>query len=396
MKKIVFESLVLALALGLAWSDVEIFRAEYHFQKGEDKKGRPDYAGALEQYEMAAAILPDRYSYQRAVGKTSYKLYDPGSGNLRPLYQSYEAYQRVLALDPHYPYGWFEMADVLDEFERAKVSGLDSPEPYFRRALEIDPSNPRFLAGLLDWKLRHGQNEAAWGLFLELIRSYPYAVVKIGPAMLKTDRDFARLGREIDVGGPAAIEYAKYLVRVRRMEEAQGLLTRLEGQKAARLVVAGLMSDVYMSRGETAKARETLSNALAAAPGDLALNSRLVKVFMKERDDEGAIAVYKKAFTYHPGRWELASAAAGLAMKIGHDDEAIDLFTQALDTGKPDANTKKRIYELRAKLRAKRHDFGGAIADYEKILDLDPDNENAIHAIKKVKIEMEYAGHSGR
>ncbi len=393
MKKIMLQCLVAAAALGLMWCDVEIFRAECHFQEGERERTEKHWAGALEKFEEAARILPGRSAYQRAMGQTSHRLYEPGSGNLRPLYQSYAAYQQVVQLDPLYPYGWFEMADVLDDFDRAGVSGLPSAEDYYRRALEIDPTNPRFLAGQLDWQLRHGRREAAWGLFLSLIRSYPSAIREIGPAMLKTDRDFARLDREIDVSGPAALYYARYLIKVGRMEEAEGLLGRITGDRETRSQVASLMSSVLLSRGELDQAREVLTQALAQNPGNFDLNVRLAKVLDKQGDGAGAIAAYKKALAYHPRHLELAWAAANVARKTGRDQEAIDLLTRILDTGQPNLGLQKAIFKARAQLREKRRDFKGAIADYERYLELDPDNDDATHAIKRIKIEMEYAGH---
>lgn len=391
MRRVMVDVVIGAAVLVFAWWNAELFLAEYHYQKGLKEKEAGRQEQALTQFEKAVEILPERAQYQRTLGQTSHDAYKPGSGNLRPLYRAYDAYREVLIDDPEYPYGWFEIARVLEDFRDAKVSGLPSPDSFFKHAVEIDPANPRFLAGLLEWEIKQGRPaQQCWSLFMELVKSYPQAISLFGDVMLKNEGDLERLGKEVATDREANLFLANYLLKAGKPERAYEQLDLIKGPEAQERDVWELRARILISLGRTEEAGRVLAEALKQTPADPTLSLLLFNVLKDQGDWKGAIAVNQEVLKSHPDRLAAAMNAAQLARRQGQDDLAVELYQKALDSGKAPAWARKEIYKFRGEVKYKRGDLGGALADYEKCLQLAPNDQDISLAMKKIKLEMEY------
>ena len=391
MRRTMIDVAIALAVIALVWWNAVIFRAEYHYQKGLAERGKNRSESALRQFELAAQILPQRAEYQRTLGQESFRLYRPGQGNLRLLYQAHDAYQQVLKDDPQYPYGWFEMGKVLEEFSNAKVSGLPSPDAYFQRAVLIDPTNPRFLAGRLQWELNQGKNpEQCWALFQELMKSYPQAITKFGGVMLKTDQDVIRLRQAMGSDNQANLAIAQFLFKTGRNDLAFKQLEQISGPDSQDPRAAALRAELLTAQGQTDLAKKTLREALAQHPNDLALVHPLFALLKKEGDWKAAIAVGERAFQAHPLSWDLPLANARLAREKGQMELALKFYQEALDTGKALPAYRREALLFRAEARRNKGDLGGALADYEKCLQITPDDQKIIMAIKTIGVQREY------
>jgi tetratricopeptide (TPR) repeat protein len=389
MRKVITDAFIALFFLAFSAWNVQLFIAEAHYLAGERELRDKRHAQALERFQLAAQTLPERSQYQRAIGTTSILLYEIGSGDLSPLYKGHHAYKLALELDPLYPYGWYEMGDVLQLLEDAGAEDMPSSESYYRRAVEIDPTNPKFLFGMFKWSLRHGRIDLAFSMFVRMAKAYPRTINHFGLRVLKTERDLDRMTREVDDDLEANLEYVKFLYKQGRLERAQAQLERIPASYRLLPEAMALRAEILFARNEPEQGKAVLIKALEKWPGHFYLSNHLARALARENDFKGAIETYNKARAANPERWDLDLQIARLAKKDGQDDLAIELYSRILDSRWGNAWIRREGYVSRGAIKHKRGDLAGALAEYEKALGVMPKDKGVIRAIKRIKAEME-------
>ncbi len=396
MKRLIIDGLIILAVLGFAARNIQLFLADLHYQKGEKLLDRKsfDRSKPLEQplfhYERASAILPERAQYQRAMGRTCLKLYHSGSGNLRHLYMAYHAFQQVLKLDAVYPYGWSEMGMVLQALKEAGVSDRPSPEHYFTRAVEIDPTNPLFLIRLIKWRLKQSQPDQARKLLSRLLISYPKALKLFGKKLLQSEQDLIKFADHLGNHPDANLQYAYYLLRRNYPDMAEAQMERISESDRLRPDIVLRMAKIKVAMDKHEEARQMLAQAFEAAPHESGIARYLARILAKEKDLNGAIEVLKRALTASPGQWELNLSIARLAQKAGQDELALENYTQVLDSKQANASIEKEIYTERADIRLKQGNLRQALVECEKALKITPGDAKLANKVKRLRVELEY------
>lgn len=394
MKRLALDFLSLSLLVFFGGYSLLLFSAERAFQEGEKAAQNDRLPQALSAYMRAADLFPFRAEYHRAVGRTSMTLHQPGGRSFRKLYQALSAYERVVELDPQYPYGWFELGQVLVRFQK-EGKPVRSPGPYLRRAVEIDPKNPKFLAGWLEWLWESGKREEAWPVFLALVRSAPETVVEFGPQLLAAAESRELFRREISNQPLALIEYARFLLGSGEAELAFRELSRIPGRERTKSDIAMLMAEILVQLGKKAEAEKTLAEARGRDPRNVSLLTRLARLKAEEGELRAAIVLYKQALSLHPDQWLLNMEIARLALRAGEDDEAFAYYTAALDSGYTNTPLKMEILLARAQIQERRGNLRAALGEYEKALEIDPADKKLARAVELLQTRIKLEEGSG-
>ena len=393
MRKLAVDGLIVLGFVALSLQASHQWRAEYLFQRGESLGREKKWDLALIEYQSAAAIEPDRCEVYRALGYAGLQSYDPGSRNLRPLYQAESAFRASTELVPMSPYGWYDLAEALFRLRQEGATGLPLPEKFFRRALELDPLNPLFLDGLLRWQLGNGRRAEAWETFLALIDSDPAAVGGYGDSLLRSPREVRRLAAAIGTDAEKNLQLARVLYRRNDFELASELLQKLPDQVRLRPELASLLAAVLRRQDRLDQAEVVLTRAWARNPDSLIIARDLGPVLIQQKKSRAAMALYRTVIARNPENWELMLEAANAARQAGEYPLAGKWYQRALDSG----TLKERpwldaILGL-AEVQYREGDPRAALASYQKALEFDPGNEEVARRIERLEIEIDRQEH---
>jgi Flp pilus assembly protein TadD len=123
-------------------------------------------------------------------------------------------------------------------------------------------------------------------------------------------------------------------------------------------------------RPEAERLAGTSANAPTANPRDVTAVLAQARNLKAVGDKAGALAVLQQASQYHGGHRELASEYGRLALEFDQLDLADKLLAMADDPARPDW----RVVSARGTVRARREDFKGAVALFERAETLSPGN----------------------
>lgn len=389
MRNLVVDALILLVLPLFLVRNLQSWEAEWFYQRGEKLAAAEKYDQALPRYEQAAALLPERAMYQRAVARNCLKLYNPQRRDPRPLYRAWKALQRLQGTEVVYPYDWFDTGEVLDLFRQAGVSGRPDPEAYFRRAWELDSTNPRFLAGWINWLSRQGKNQEARDLLPDLIISEPKAIKVFEDQFLLTPSDRAWLSHELLSYPLPNLEYARYLVQHQEGALAETQIQAIPEPEQLRPSIAYHLGDLWVALNHPDRALLVFSRAFQANPHNLTLARSWAELLARQKDFSAAMAVYQQALRQNPSAWDLNLNLARLARSAGQQDLAIQYFSKALESNQATPTQQREIYLALAEIKIQKKNLQGALAEYQKALELNPSDSALAEKIKRLQVQLE-------
>jgi len=390
MRKLVVDALIMLVLPLFLVRNLQTLEAEWFYQQGEKLTSAKKYDQALPRYEQAVAILPERAMYQRAVARNCLKLYNPQRRDLRPLYRAWKALQQLQGTEAVYPYDWFEMGEVLDLFRQAGITGLPDPEAYFRRAWEMDSTNPRFLAGWIHWLSRQGKNQEARDLLPVLIISAPKAIKVFGDKLLLTPSDRAWLSHELLSYPLPNLEYARYLVQHQEGVLAETQIQAIPEPEQLRPSIAYQLGNLWVALNHPDRALLVFSRAFKANPHNLTLARSWAELLARQKDFPAAMAVYQQALRQNPSAGDLNLNLARLARSAGQRDLALQYFSKALESKRVTTAQQREIYLALAEIKIQKKNLQGALAEYQKALELKPSDSALAEKIKRLRVQLEY------
>ncbi len=362
------DALIVVLVLAFAARSAQVFAAELHFERGEDRAEKGEFRGALQSYSRAREILPSRSQYHRSVGHACLKLCQAKCDN-RTLYKAYHAFQQSLELNSTYPYHWFETGVALQKLVARGEEHMSSPEPYFEKSVSMDPYNPRFMSWLLYWRLLQGDRDRALEMLPRLLQVYPRAVHMFGKILLANERDIDQVSRELK-NGRTILEFGRFLYNERRCRLALEQLRRIQPGLGTKAEFAMLMAEVLLDIDKTEDARQTLDKAFKADPGNFLLAKSLVKVLEKQHEQDEAIKVYMRTLEQRP------------------DSRVLRLLLRSSSKWQ-----KKVIYSAVGEIRLKRNDLEDALAAYKAALKYDREDSIINKKIKRIELMIGSRAH---
>jgi len=389
MRRIVIDALVALGLIALFQQTYTELDAELHMHAGDKYLLSKLYDLAAVQFQEAERITPDRYEAFRSLADASLKSYDPAGQNLRPLFVAEWALNQAVGLNPLYPYGWDELGEVAFRLNLAHAPDSPNPEKYFRRALEIDPANPRFLAGLMRWQLAFKMWVEAWETFERLIGSDPGAIRAYGDRFLRTEADVNRLAHMIRGNTAQAVQLG-YLLNVRGDYARAGELIRgLPAEKQLEPEAASLLASALRQQGRMDEAEKVLRGALARDPENLSLARDLGWLLVFAKKDREAIDWFGGVLAQNPGAYTFALEAANAASNLGEWSHAAQWYELALAANKlNDTGARDALVGL-SEARRKQGQFRSALIAARQLIDLDPDNHRYKEMVDRLQLELE-------
>lgn len=257
------------------------------------------------------------------------------------LRKAQDEYQKIVAQDPKDAESWV-MLGRLDGY----LHNTPEAEKSFNKALEVDSSNEDALVGLAELYGQMGDAKRAAEKLKTATEKNPNArtLFALGRAYedLNDDKDAAdAFKRALELGADeeqVAPELAKALMYSGQADEALKLYQQLAAANPKNPEYQLHLSEIYLSRGETANARAAINRAKTAAANDSRVRYAEVAVLEAEDKNDQAIAALKSILedtakkTYADdeakNREIFLNRLARLYLKTNQTAQAVDTFRQ--------------------------------------------------------------------
>ena len=259
--------------------------------------------------------------------------------------QAIAAFDRAIALDPNYAAAWARKGHAHCANSHINASPPDVEykvaEPAIRRALELDPENAdahvilAFIATDYHWGLEQG--EKYFRRALELAPSDDHAhrwygvwLTRIG----RVEEGLAHL-REAINRNPTSVQhqffYGLGLFQGNRLDEAAAQLERVKEMAPYLDRPDGVLWQVYHLKGENARAYESLRRFLGMQPGQAEFIAPIDKAY-RTGGWAAALSAHQKQRAakvpegYWPGHYSLATLSA----YVGDREQALTSLENAV------------------------------------------------------------------
>jgi len=301
-----------------------------------------NYRAAIESYEKAAELNPNNREALKQLGVANEK-----QGLTT---KAIEAYDRYLARFDDDPDTAFKQADLLG-WERYAYRRADAIR-YYRMGLaqREDLARRHSLARLL------AQDRSQLGDALAEYRK----LLKAKPAEASWRAEY----RELLLWDPS------------HLDEAIAEYRRLERERPGDLEVKRKLAELIARENpKSDEAAERYAALVARFPDDAKLRLEYAEVLAADpRKRERAIAAYREAVGRNPRRDVRVTYADLLSSEDAHRAEAVMQYRVLLREQPGDVGVRLKLARL---LSARRADAQAAIAEYERVVDQDPQNVEA-------------------
>ncbi len=275
----------------------------------------------------------------------------------------------------------------------------EGDEAFFNRVLLLDPKNVQVLYQLAESYRMAGQNiqaEAQYGKLLETAPDFVAGWVSRGDnamAMQLYGRaaEFFQKALELQPGSAAVkLKLAEAYVKNKQYAEASSIVEEVLKADAENTTALVLMGDVLVGQGKPGEAVNYYTKAWQKSPtADVQL--KLAQALAAAGRTEEALRRYQDLIQRSPYNAQAHLGYGDLLLAQGQRDRALEEFQSALRFA-GDVETReqaaRRIVELKpddistrfrlAGYLRDQYKYDGAIAQYEAILKLDPQNIDAL------------------
>ena len=321
--------------------------AEFRRIKGNAEYGIGEYVKASASFASAAVMNPDSAEIWHSKG-----LADEGFHDLE---SALEAYNRAVLLDMKNPHYWISRGCVL----QAKGDDMGAVES-FNRAIEIDQSAPYPL-------IRKAAILANYGRYADAL-----VFMDMAESAEPNNRSVKKLRM-------------KMCLMSGRYNDAAALGRNLIASEEDTEVIADL-ARAEMEIGNPTAARVRVENALDQDPDDLHLLTAARDIYLRLEDQECLVETCHKITGLDPYDRETTKIMADALMKNGRGDEASVLYENlnrappqtkdGEDAKAPEADTDSLFRIAQSMLKV--GDINGSGRNADKLLEIDPDNEDYI------------------
>jgi len=382
------------VVFGLIAKSGQLYYGEIYNVQGEGLQESGELEEAARKYKKAASIVPKRADYQRKAARVLVEIYRESPDDMGPLYDAGKIYSGLVDLVPTYPYYWYEAGLVLHMLHY-KNENIKSPEPYYEKSLEIDPDNPRFLAGMVNWQLFKGRRENARQYLARLVLSYPDSIKLFGDAVLTNDRQRVEFGEMIEKDPAALLKYAEYLRRRGHEEIAVERILRLPREEELSPQAAVMYANNMSAMGMPEEAEKILRDALGKDPGDTYLARRLVLFLIRAGKLEEAVRANELFLARGSDSQIIDVHIARLARRMERYDVVLEHYERAARSDLRSSYRKEAYLEM-GDIHYDRGDLEKARVNYIRGKALAPDDKKLSDKLTRVEVEIEYRDRHGR
>jgi tetratricopeptide (TPR) repeat protein len=325
-------------------------KAVYHVEAAVLEAPDPAKEGMAESELQKAASLDTKNSTPHQVLASLLEK----KGDLQGAEREYEA---AIAVAPN------------DLRVRAELAGLyyregskDKTEQTLRQATDDLPNNEAACKLLLDFYVKEGGLDRAEHAFADLTAKHPKDIqIKLMYAQVLVDKhNFTQ-----------AAQVAKELTKV------DGGDARVQMLNALVLVNGGKINDAF----------ELLEKSAKDSPNNVPLQLLLARVAEMNGNTTVSEASYRAAGKLDPGNMDALSGLADMAIR--HND--VGALSDVADEMIKDHKDQLKGYFLRGTVEATRKEYDKAVADYQTVLKIDPNNAGAYLEMGQMAVAQGHA-----
>ncbi len=140
-----------------------------------------------------------------------------------------------------------------------------------------------------------------------------------------------------------------------------------------------LKARAHLKKGEMALAKQSLEDAIKIRPEEVAANFELVQLLINTRDFDGAVGILQKMRRFAPGDIKVLQSLALVQEKLKRWDEVTNV-AELLILKHPGSPVG---YYYRGLSQLNRNMASSGIADFEKVLELQPNSIEALIGLAK-------------
>ena len=291
------------------------------------------FAEAAQHYEAISAAQPENLQALQLAASAHSQAGDAES--------AVAAFRRVLELDGSSLDAILGLARSLEELGK-----LHEAVPHYLRAMQLDPSVEDVLLGVAKRLEESGSEQDALELYRRYARNRP---------------DDAAVQEEI---GILLLDSGNLRAAIEALERA----VELEPQAQRH----GVLAEAYRRAGEVEAAREQLSLAAKAAPGDAQARLRYANSLLQQQEFQLAAQEYVQSLESDPGTADAWNGLAFAMYQLGNFPAALRALTESGKLGPPPAAS---VY-LRALCQDNLQLYEEAQGSYRAFLALKPDMQD--------------------
>ena len=256
---------------------------------------------------------------------------------------------------------------------------------YFKQALALKPSDGYSLNGISMALVKDGKTDEAMDYLKKaLLADRGNVEAHYRMAVL--------LNQKLEAAKEPADKLRNEVIAA--FDKTADLAEGKKGTEEIRVASYTRLGELYRDTKQSAKAVEVLNKAIKLAPNDFNSHFILGQMYYNEKNFAAMIDEYKKAVEIDPNQ-KLSRFNLGVAY-INQEQyaEAYDQFKAITDIDKNDSESlvlmgqtlERAVDQLLTSATSKytAEDLGGAKADFEKVLTLDPKNKTASEYLGKV------------
>jgi tetratricopeptide (TPR) repeat protein len=311
------------------------------------------------------------------------------------LKKAQEQYQKIVAQDPKDAESWVMLGRL-----NGYLHNTPEAEKAFNTALQADPSNEDALLGLADLYGQMGDSKRAAERLKTAVDKNPNPRTLYGLGRAYEDMDDYKdaadaFKRALELGADeeqVVPELAKALMYSDQAEEALKLYQQLAAASPRNPEYQLHLAEIYLSQGDTAKARTSINRAKAAAGGDARVRYAEVSVLEAEDKNDQAIDALKSILddtakkTYSDeevkNREIFLNRLGRIYLKTGQTAQAVDVFRQIMSIDPSTAPTVETAiigaYRGAKDLTKARAEADAALNKYPKDLGVIAEHANVL------------------
>jgi tetratricopeptide (TPR) repeat protein len=287
-------------------------------------------------------------------------------------------YDALLVLEPGRGDIWQATAELL-----VSMGEKDKALPYYQKALDINPSNPEMLISRADLKVTSGDADGAIRDYTEALKMRPndlFVVLKRADVEYVTGKydvavaDYTRYLNGFPDNVQASYRLAVSAHKSEKYEIAVSAYTKaIEAGYTTEDPLIG-RADAYWQLGKTDLAAKDYQAILSKTPEDVLAAIRLGEVSFKNQDYSAAIQSFTLLWNSNRNTAEVAYYLGKSFLATGKQDSGYYYINQSINKEIKLADP----YLIRGNFRLQQNQFAEAEADFSAVLNLEPENIEAL------------------
>lgn len=258
-----------------------------------------------------------------------------------------------------------------------EIGNMESALKHYQKAADLMPENETFQKNLADFCWAEmGDHQRAMERYVQVLKLNPQDV----EAQLGCGQICLSLGKEAD-----ALDFINIVLKLEPGNEDARMMRNQLGGLSGKAILLESENDSnhqffkLAAQKGYATSMDELTQQLAASPDDPVLHNDLGVLYYKPGDKENALTSFKKAVRLAPNELNYhKNLAEFYMMEEGRAEEAMKIYVEVLSLNPQDVEALNATGLICATL--------GKTSDaryfYDRVLEIEPWNENAANALK--------------